>query len=250
MSTSFKNIFPKFIEGLSTKPNAVTPLSKVDIKSGRCRCANDNCFIVLANTITLDITVSGVNGLDTGIEAIDTWYAIHVINDEQGVLDQAGLLSISATSPTLPSGYDTFRRVGWVRNNASSDFVGFVQHLKANTRCYYYNAPPTSTRALQNGSEITWTNVDLSSYIPPTSHSVLLNVQFSTGVAGSASDVVVIKPTNILNSAIRMGPGVVSNSKMTLSQQIATDESQQIDYRVSDANNDATIIIKGFNDEI
>ena len=52
-----------------------------------------------AVNLTVDITVSGVNGLDTGSEAASTWYYIWVIYNGTTV---AGLLSTSATAPTMP----------------------------------------------------------------------------------------------------------------------------------------------------
>jgi len=250
MATSFKNIMPNFIENLVISPDGTNPTFKTIIGFGNCRDDTDSCFIVSEGNITIDITASGANGLDTGAETSDTWYAVHIVADSTGTNSPAGLYSISGTSPTLPSGYDCFRRVGWVRNNDTSDFLLFIQRHKGNTRRYYYNEPPTSTRVLQNGNSTTWATISLANFVTPTSENVLLNVQFSTSASGSASDVIVIKPPDILNSAIRVGPGIVNTSKMSLTEETATDSSQQIDYKVSDTNNQASIIVKGFDDEL
>jgi hypothetical protein len=76
--------------------------------------------------LSVAITASGVNGLDTGAEAANTWYYVWVIfNPATGTV--AGLLSASATNPTMPAGYSHKALVSVVRNNSGSNFVGFYQ---------------------------------------------------------------------------------------------------------------------------
>jgi hypothetical protein len=82
---------------------------------------------VLRNVSTsVAITTSGVGGLDTGGEASSTWYYIWLISSNQNALI-AGLLSASATAPTMPSGYTFKGLAGAVYNNASGNFVDFQQ---------------------------------------------------------------------------------------------------------------------------
>jgi len=72
------------------------------------------------------ITSSGAGGLDTGTEAADTWYYVYLIyNPTTDTL--SALLSASGISPTLPTGYEYWLRVSMVRNDASSDFIDFIQ---------------------------------------------------------------------------------------------------------------------------
>jgi hypothetical protein len=79
--------------------------------------------VVLSSVnLTVDITASGANGLDTGSEAA-IWYHIYVIYNGTTV---ASLLSANATSPTMPSGYTYKKYVGAV-NNPSSSFRNFHQ---------------------------------------------------------------------------------------------------------------------------
>src|SRR5680860_870097 len=60
-----------FISGLTL---AFTSVSTVTIAAGIARDKNDNMDLVLAAPVVLDIAVSGVNGLDTGVEAASSWY--------------------------------------------------------------------------------------------------------------------------------------------------------------------------------
>ena len=132
----------------------------------------------------------------------------------------------------------------------TNSFVNFVQRHTSNTRRYYFNAPQPDTRVLQNGSDTTWTTINLSNFVPATSTNVILNVQFSSGISGSAADSLFVKPTDVTNALLRIRQGVVSSAKMTLVQEIATDSAQEVDYKVSDNNNDATIVVRGFDDEL
>lgn len=104
-----------------------TNTTQVVVKSGSVAGMDDGSLVVdLASDLTLDITVSGKNGLDTGIEASNTWYYVWLIYDP-ATQEIAGLLSASVASPTLPSGFTKKRLVGAVRNDGSSDFIRFKQ---------------------------------------------------------------------------------------------------------------------------
>jgi len=114
-----------FLQGLVV---LCTNPAQVVIKSGSKIGLDDGSDIItLGGDITIDITASGVNGLDTGSEVALTWYYIYLIDD--GVTP-AGLLSASPTSPVLPGLYTKKRLVGAVLNDGSSDFVEFHQQDK------------------------------------------------------------------------------------------------------------------------
>jgi hypothetical protein len=78
-------------------------------------------------TIDMGATAGNANALDTGAEAADKWYYIWLIYNGTTV---AGLFSVSATTPSLPSGYTYKALVGVVLNGTGSDFFNFVQHGK------------------------------------------------------------------------------------------------------------------------
>lgn len=80
--------------------------------------------IVTSVDLTIDINDSGANGLDTGSEAVSTWYHAYVIYNSSTV---AGLFSTSATAPTMPSGYTYKAYVGAIYNDASGNFYTIHQ---------------------------------------------------------------------------------------------------------------------------
>ncbi|MEK6615423.1 MAG: hypothetical protein AABZ32_04830 [Bacteroidota bacterium] len=120
--------------------------------------------------VTIDIGVVGIaGGLDAGAKAANTWYYVFVISNSSGT-SVNGLLSLSSTAPTMPSGYTKKRRVGAVWNNASSNFRQFVQE---GNFCLYQE---DDNFLLQAGSATTWTTINASAYIPPTSRRGYFNV--------------------------------------------------------------------------
>ena len=114
-----------FLQKLAIECNSA---SQVVIKSGSKVGMDDGSEVVtVSSNITVDITSNGVNGLDTGSEASDTWYYIWLIYNGSTA---AGLLSTSSISPTMPSGYTKKRLVGAVRNDGSGNFHAFLQYEK------------------------------------------------------------------------------------------------------------------------
>jgi hypothetical protein len=110
---------------------------------------------VTSVNLTVDIAVSGLNGLDTGTESSTAWYYIWVISNGTTV---AGLLSASGTAPTMPSGYTYKAFVGAVHNLAGN-FRNFDQ--LADT--YLYNA--VIQVVVGTGSTTTAT-IDISACVP------------------------------------------------------------------------------------
>lgn len=69
---------------------------------------------------------SGNGGLDTGSIAANTWYHAWLIKrPDTRVVDV--LVSLSASSPTLPTNYTIGRRIGAMRTNGSSQWTAFQQ---------------------------------------------------------------------------------------------------------------------------
>ena len=104
--------------------------------------SSSNQYQVLRSvSVAPALTASGANGLDTGTSTVSTWYSVWVIWNG---ITTAGLLSLSATSPTMPSGYTHKARVGWVitdSTTANKYPIGFVQ---AGRNAQFVVAPGTN----------------------------------------------------------------------------------------------------------
>jgi len=90
----------------------------------------------LGALISLDTAISkttgswtvgtGLGGLDTGTIANSTWYHFWLIRrPDTGVEDV--LISLSATSPTMPANYTQKRRIGSAKTNGSGQWLRFFQ---------------------------------------------------------------------------------------------------------------------------
>ena len=108
---------------------------------------------------TASIAASGANGIDTGAEAGNTWYYLYVIGKLDGTVDS--LLSLSATAPTLPSGYVFSALVSAIRNDGSSNFRDQIQHGR-------WIQPREAWLVLNGGSATSHTAVDISAFVPPS----------------------------------------------------------------------------------
>lgn len=146
-----------------------------------------------ARTVSLTIagTSTGANGLDTGSLATSTWYSVWVIYNGTTV---AGLLSTSATSPTMPSGYTYKTRVGWIRTDGTANKypLGFKQYGR---RVQYVVASGSNVTALPivisgvqgNALTPTWVAGSVSAFVPTTASAIRL---LFSGVGDSGSAIV------------------------------------------------------------
>jgi len=151
--------------------------SIVTIAPGVCRNAANTYTLIRttsAGNLSVDPSGTGAGGLDTGSLANNTWYYIWVIaKSSDGTI--AGLLSTSASSPSMPSGYDVKRRIGACRTNGSATL--YQQYTEAgggNQRLVLYDeatdASPFEVLSNANISTFTsFTDVDCSAVVPPTS---------------------------------------------------------------------------------
>lgn len=80
----------------------------------------------LTKTLSAWAAGTGAGSLDTGTIAATTWYHVHLISSADGATVDV-LLSLSATAPTMPSGYTGRRRIGSIKTNISAQITTFVQ---------------------------------------------------------------------------------------------------------------------------
>lgn len=80
----------------------------------------------IAKTTSAWAVGTGNGGLDTGTIANSTWYHFYVVRrPDTGVVDV--LFSTNATTPTLPTNYTQYRRIGSGKTNGSAQWTSFVQ---------------------------------------------------------------------------------------------------------------------------
>lgn len=231
-----------------------TSVSTATVGRGSCRADNNIDNIVSSGALIANIASAGANGLDTGAEAANTWYAVWLIGDPTGMNPVASLLSASFTAPTFPMGYTVKRRIGAVRNNGSSDFIPFVQRWKGQTRRYWYETARAELQVLTGGSAIAFTAVPLGSLIPPSSQNALLFWSFEIPeVTGNVTDEFELRRTGsaVADGPLAVRPGILTpGSSMRGQGEVPTSAAQSIDYLVSDADDNLDLYVAGFDDEL
>lgn len=135
----------------------------VIVAAGQCRDSTDTNDIDLSAAATLNPVASNtgkVNGLDVGTIAIDLLYAVYVIADSTAYRPTGTLLSLNFTTPTLPFGYDMFRRVGTVLTaHGAARFVYFNQRGNGAGRDIWYSY---NTLVLNAGNQTALTAINLT----------------------------------------------------------------------------------------
>lgn len=145
------------------------------IGPGRARDSTGVQDIIDATGFTVSLAASGPNGLDTGSIAANTIYFVYVCEGSSG---RCGLLSLSSTTPSLPAGYNQYRRrVGAIKTNASSQLVIFLSFAAGSLRYYIWANSITARTVLSGGSATTPTNVSFAAWQPSTASWIALLVR-------------------------------------------------------------------------
>ena len=204
-----------------------------------------------ASPVTADITVAGAGGLDTGVEASDTWYGVYVIADTSGVNPVDALLSASFVSPTLPAGYDIFFRLGAVRNNSASDFLEFLQtNGERNRHHLWVNETLSTTQVLAGGSALAFATVSLAAFVPPSSRRVKITWEFDGNTANADFGIRVPGAgTTRAQSYFSVFPGTAPPQRQPM-QEVWLSTTQTLEYEVNSGASSLDLFVNGYIDEL
>jgi hypothetical protein len=156
------------------------------VSAGICRDSSNTFDMTLSSAATINAAVNGANGLDTGTLAASTVYAVLLVSDSAGYNSPVALLSLSATAPTLPTGYDIFRRIGWAITDSGTHFLLIYQSGSGATRIYTYDEPQV---ILSGGSATSFTAVSLVAFAPVVDNlPVCIQAAFTPSVADDAAN--------------------------------------------------------------
>lgn len=189
-------LFTAAASGIATVRGARSNL-KIDTRTGAVVVTADevvlettgNTYGVVRNvSATISTGASGANGLDTGTFAVNTWYSVWIIYNGTTV---AGLLSTSATAPTMPSGYTYKARVGWVRSNATPALLPTLQY--DNDAQYVLDGtiltglPLIAAGAVGSPTIPTWVSTAWATFAPSTARRITFIVSGTNSTNGLAA---------------------------------------------------------------
>lgn len=169
--------------------------------------------VVLENASSQYMTIRGISGasvavgsgsgawngttmlLDTGSWASSTWYSVWVISTPEGAANW--LFSLSATAPTMPSGYTFKARIGWIRTDGTGNKYP-LSMVQMGRRAQYKVAAGTNVTSIpQMASGVqgsistpTFVAVSTGNFVPPTASEIIVS-----GVTLTSGDVVMAAPS-------------------------------------------------------
>jgi hypothetical protein len=214
------------------------------LEAGQCRDSTNTNDITISAQALINGATNGVNGLDTGVLAINNWYRVFAIGDSTGFQLSAGLISL-ADSPNLPANYDMYRLVGWIRTNSTNaDFLGMFQYGIGSYREFYHEI---GISVLSAGVATVFTDVDLSAAVPPIVNTVLFNYSIAVNSAGHIVD---FNPGNVGfgDGIVKLqfaGTGTVQSALKIPARLVGSNPT--IQYKTSDALTTVSLLTTGFN---
>ena len=226
--------------------------NNIDILVGYPESA-DNTNVQFANytpPILINSGVNGYNGLDTGILAASTQYAIYLIADSSGFHPVGGLLSLTSNiSPIMPAGYDSFRLIGFAATYTGTTWFAYADNKPQNMIGFlqYFNQPPVSV--LSGGNSTTFAAIDLTanSAMPTTTLQNTIVELLVTFTPLAAGDVVKFRPTGSsatanLNTIVGAQAGIAQSQYLQVIAGVGSSKPE-IDYLVTSSSDAVSVSV-------
>lgn len=245
-NTPIVNLGAKYINGLNLTR---TDDEVIAIAAGAARDSTNDWDIVVSSALAVSNLVSGAGGIDTGTVGASKMYYVFVIDSStrSTAAPAAGLLSLSATAPVLPFGYDVFRRVGAVLTDGTSDFLEFHQYGAGNDRPMYYDVAISELAA---GNATTYTAVDLATSVPAVRCDVIALVAYTPASATNKAHFLPFGST-ATNGIVQFAYGVAAAQVGMATIPSALDSGvPKIQYKVGNASDALTVSVAGYIDQL
>lgn len=239
-----KNL-PSYANGLGLSNDATTPNNIIDIALGTCLDSTQTFQLSLPAAITINITLAGLNGLDTGSVAASTVYAIYLVADPFHNAATGAVFSTSLTGPTMPSGYGAYSLIGYCATDASKHILkAYWTAGNTGNRYMMFDAPQAT--AVTAGNATSYTAVDLTKWVPAVNNiPVWIASAFTPAAAGHAFK---MQPVNGTGDAVIVNgqvTSVVVNSNSMVFAQIAGSKPE-INYLVGNGSDAVAINVAGY----
>lgn len=252
-------------------PNSPDDITSTQVRLGRLPrnvavSNNDLAPVVMSSfaPLLIDSDVVGAGGLDTGILADDSWYALYVIASEDGAT-VAGLMSLEfgfGPDPLLPVGYTKYRRVGSIRSEAGEGGATLVKTFTCqgmgNDRRYQWDS---AINVLPNPSSATVvTPVALIDACPPFVSDyvqVRVTLESPAGTPGTLFYGQGLTPGHLIAQNASADPGgtpLLVDYFVQGVDVVALDQTAlavpTLNYNVSDADQQASMDLMGWFESI
>lgn len=239
--TPIVNAGLKYVNGMNL---ARTANKTMTVAAGAARDQGNTNDIVLDAQVIINGLAVGANGVDLAVLVASSLYAVYIIGDSTVYNDPAAILSLNATAPNLPAGYDMYRRVGWARTDSSANLLQFWQYGNGQSRMYYYDVGITELTA---GAATSFTAIDLATSVPPIVTEVLFDILFTPDGATEVAEFLPFGST-ATNGIVNFGTGVAAAQRGMIVVPTALDSGvPKALYKVASGDT-LTVLTAGFKD--
>ncbi|HHO49699.1 MAG TPA: hypothetical protein ENK18_02235 [Deltaproteobacteria bacterium] len=213
---------------------------KATILSGSARDSGDTSWIEIPSgqTRVVDLTTTGLGGLDTGTVQASESYALYVIKSQSGVVGAFASLSFSPTGVNVPTGA-VIRRVGALATDTNKKIHAFSQVGNSSQRVVQYDGALSSLARLLDGTAQSLTPIDLGPLVPQQQGSDSASVSIVPSGAGNV--------TSIQDAG---GGQQASISVPSTLGFIPTSGTSRMDYTNSTAGGTTSVYVIGFTDTL
>lgn len=212
---------------------AIASTTTATVQAGRARNSSNENDIIMSVAATLDAANNGINGLDTGSLAATSFYSLYVVGDSTENNDPGVVISLSASAPLLPVGYDMYRKIGYLRTDGSSHFLAGYWSGSANERTFVYDVPLAT--AVTAGNSATYAAVTLTGMVPAV-QNVLAKIE-TNWTANAAGDTLALQPFSAVGDTVKYIAPVAGASAHTLVREYVQAQldsgAPKINYKVS-----------------
>jgi len=164
-------------EGLVITNDATTPdeILTITANAALLQDASGHGYQASAVNLEVDITTSGLGGVDTGSSVSDNWYYIWLVSNGS---DVAAVLSLSSSTPVRPAAYVFTGLLGAVFNDSSNDLTKIWQ---TGRRSFII---PTTVVANAGPALL-----PISDEVPPIAKTVFGTASIDSGVVNGAGSI-------------------------------------------------------------
>jgi len=221
----------------------------VAVSAGQCRDHTNVNDILTTASANINVATPGIiNSLDTGTLAPNKLYYVWAVADSSKFQPTGFLISLSMTQPTLPFGYDMFRRIGAVLTNATAapntNVLKFYQTGDDALRTMWYDVAYATD--ITTGSSATYAPVNITVSVPAAAIEVVIYSVFTPTAGG---DKLQLRPTGA--SAVN-GYAVLSGSVAAVAKtghlRLPCNATPSIDYKVTGSA--TALSVQGYIDQL
>jgi hypothetical protein len=254
------NLGNLYLNGLQLAYASATTMT---VAAGQARDMTNTNDIVINQAVTINAAVNGLNGLDSGALVANTFYAVYAVGASTksdptavdpnnpsgfiGVYVAGGLLSLAANAaPTLPSGFDMYRRIGYILTDGSANILDFTQCGDGLTRDMYYAAAIATN--ITAGASTTFAAVTTTASVPAGAVEVILKAILTADAGGTRT--AAFKAALSSSSAGQAFTWAPASTVSTVTVRCPLDSAAQMKYLVSNGSAAIAIDVSGYADAL